>query len=948
MIVDTAVLPGLLLLAAELGVLAAFGYVVARVALRQDDDLSALAQGLVVGPALWGLVVNFVMYAVPGLAGAAVGWGITLMLGAGLAWRSPGCLRVPARTVAGFAGVLLVLGWVALASRQLLGVVADLHTSLGIAASIRAGGFPVALSWHPEATASYHYGASLLAGLLTPPAGPDLAFVWELLGVYAWVSFALVVGTALRRRGSWLIVLTLAPMLLGFGVHTFLWHDLDKVAGILSIPVPVGVPAAGLRATLADIYWAPVEPIGSRLGSLPDVWNLGFPLGYATAVVTLGQAARANRTRWLGSLTLAGLVGFLGLLVTTLAPVVLVLWAGLAVWRLVHVRRAGGALPAAAWPSGVGLAAAGVLLQFGGGALSGLVGGGAGSSGLTWTGGLNATHWSALGGVEAREGGIGLLRLGPLAVAMVAAALAWRDRLVLALATGAVLLALAWLALDYPPRPEDVDRLAGHARNLALVALLLALSGQLVRLESRRWRYAAVGLLVGLVVWPTVAAPARSLGGALGQGVELANADGGWAATRAQDETRPRRYRIPAMSGRVAAYIRDQTDVDAHVLDTSKELAVLLNTGRPTNQGFVGVTQLIVDSGPEYLDAGSYLEPAAFRRLGLAYVYATDAWVAELPERSRDWLANPSYFNLLVRDGHEALYRVQPAFPALEAAPHPDSFEALRAVVAPETVVYLSPRSQADWRTRARMLRVASVLPNARLVGAIHPTELHLRTPAPWVVEPLGARVPELVALPLLHGAWQFPPADWREVWRNPPGGIAVYAPPVAGEPLPDSAPPTIHVGLANVQADETRLTFTATLEARKGQEWTGQDWVLVPSGVSPWGIPALRQDGRPLIAQWFAGQAAAGAESTTHTYVFDPLAASLAVRGTDGVFTAVRSSTQTPGSGAWMLALRLTRPGDQGIQDAVVIAPVLRVEVSPDRTASYQVYEATRGWRPL
>ena len=49
MTVDPAVLPGLLLLAAELGVLAAVGFVVARVALRQTDDRLALAQGLVIG-----------------------------------------------------------------------------------------------------------------------------------------------------------------------------------------------------------------------------------------------------------------------------------------------------------------------------------------------------------------------------------------------------------------------------------------------------------------------------------------------------------------------------------------------------------------------------------------------------------------------------------------------------------------------------------------------------------------------------------------------------------------------------------------------------------------------------------------------------------------------------------------------------------------------------------
>ena len=106
MTVDPAVIPGLLLLAAELGVLAAVGYVVVRVALRRDDDRMALAQGLVVGLALWGLITNFVLYAVPGLAGAAVGWGVTLTLGAVLAWRAPRLAYRPRpRVVAGFMSV---------------------------------------------------------------------------------------------------------------------------------------------------------------------------------------------------------------------------------------------------------------------------------------------------------------------------------------------------------------------------------------------------------------------------------------------------------------------------------------------------------------------------------------------------------------------------------------------------------------------------------------------------------------------------------------------------------------------------------------------------------------------------------------------------------------------------------------------------------------------------
>ena len=84
MTVDPAVIPGLLVLAAELIVLAAVGFVVVRVALRQTDDRMALAQGLVVGPALWGFIASFVLFAIPGRAAGIVAWGVMLLLGAAL------------------------------------------------------------------------------------------------------------------------------------------------------------------------------------------------------------------------------------------------------------------------------------------------------------------------------------------------------------------------------------------------------------------------------------------------------------------------------------------------------------------------------------------------------------------------------------------------------------------------------------------------------------------------------------------------------------------------------------------------------------------------------------------------------------------------------------------------------------------------------------------------
>ena len=195
MTVDPSVIPGLLFLLAEFAALAAVGYVIVRTALRESDDRVALAQGLVVGPAIWGVVVNLVMYLLPGLAGALAGWVFVLALAAVLVWRAPESIRPRLRTAAAFALIAMALFWIALASRQMVGI-PDRYVRIGLSASLHAGGFPPEFPWNPGMPAPYHYGLNLLSGLLAAPFGPDLAFVTELIGAYAWICLALVV---LRR-----------------------------------------------------------------------------------------------------------------------------------------------------------------------------------------------------------------------------------------------------------------------------------------------------------------------------------------------------------------------------------------------------------------------------------------------------------------------------------------------------------------------------------------------------------------------------------------------------------------------------------------------------------------------------------------------------------------------------------------------------------------------------
>ena len=108
--------------------------------------------------------------------------------------------------------------------------------------------------------AAYHHGVALLVALLSPPFGPDLAFVTELLSVYAWTSFVLVVATALLQRASMLIALVLAPLLLTAGA----WDaDLDDPGGAGRPPSPssIGHPD-GWDSRLTGGY---LLAVGSRL-----------------------------------------------------------------------------------------------------------------------------------------------------------------------------------------------------------------------------------------------------------------------------------------------------------------------------------------------------------------------------------------------------------------------------------------------------------------------------------------------------------------------------------------------------------------------------------------------------------------------------------------------------------------------------------------------------------
>ncbi len=546
-----------------------------------------------------------------------------------------------------------------------------------------------------------------------------------------------------------------------------------------------------------------------------------------------------------------------------------------------------------------------------------------------------------LGTFDPQPGGLGVLGLGPVAAAAAAALLARRDRLALALALAAcsALFLLAVLTVRYGSAPYDVVRFDGHARTFALLALMVALGARLHDLRPR-WRYAAGALVAALVIWPTAAAPVRNLGLAVGHGTQLANARPGQLEFGVGPMDR---YALPPFtSAAVAAFIRDRTPVDARVLSPSPN-AMSIATGRANARGFVGRLHQEQNEGPAHRDALHYLEPAAVRRLGIAYVHATEAWVTELPDRAARWLADPGLFDLLVHDGGEALYRVRPEFLELDAAPTPAAFEALRQAVPASASVYvyadfIDPQHPAQ--TSVGFLRAAAAVSHARLLGANDLALLHTRPP--FQVEPLGSHVPDLVLAPPWFLPWMFPPDGRRPIWWN--DEAYVYAPRGGVDPI--MPPPTdtalaVSLRLTDVRVADGRVSFTATLDDQDPERWTSQDWlaIAVHDGL-PWGMPD-EVDGADYFrgSHWYDSQISAGEGTVTNTYEFDARAPRLRFRDGHGAFVTAASSGGMQGPGVWVLGMRLRHEWRAGSWRDVAFVPALNFRVSESGAVSYQVY---------
>jgi hypothetical protein len=939
--IDPSVVPGLLLLALELLALALVGFVVSRVLLRQSDDFLALSQGLAVGLALWGLIANFAMHLTPGLTGAIVAWIVIVGIGAGLAWRRPSALRVSVPTTAIFVATVLSVFWVALAGRQLLSI-ADDEIHHGLAASIRAGGFPPVLPWHPGQPAPYHYGIDMLVGLLTPPTGPDLAFVNELLGAYIWTSLALVAVACIYKHGGWIATIVLSPVLLTAGAWTLFGSP--NPPSILQIPVPTGTPGTGLRSSLTEVYFPSFElPLKTNFdASPPNIWRPSFPLAYTLSFIVLERAAIRRSQSWKSTLTLGGILGFLGLIDEPVALISLGLWIIYEFARFLGVYSGHGLKPAPEsepqapithhrlWHQII-VAAGGPLLTIailaaGGGFVTSFL---TGTSHATFTLQLIDDPGSRrpLGTLTHLAGGVGILGIGPLVIATLAISLHWRSSLVRMLATASSLFLLAALILRYEPFPADISRMDGNARNFALLALLPATAFRLSKLQMRNRHIAALGL-IAFVTWPTVATPARALGHALDRGPQFSNMPAG---PREFHEWFLGRHAVkPFHSEVVATFIRDHTPPDTRVL-SPHPAAMTVATGRPNGSGFETLLHIIVGTGPEYKDAITYLEPAAIRKIGFSYIHSTDEWIETLPDYAVRWLHNPDLFTRVLLDGPDSLYRIRPEFFRIESPVSNHSFESLGKYILPSTSIYLSP--DLDDRDS---LRAVAAIPQADHFGEVDTSVLHMISELE--IRRIGRNDPDIVVTSSHLAPVSFSPVNRRPVWQNE--ALAAYAPRGGFQPIVDPPPQHFSVQLSDVHMVNGLIGFTATFVDRSSSRWTGQDWVVIPADGSEFQLPdqSRRERARGLAARWFIGLLQPVPESAVHEYFylyrFDPRTAMLTIW--DGErFAAIEGVENAFGEGDWLLAVRLLNRHRE-----VALIPVIQFTLTASGDFTYKFYE--------
>ena len=261
--------------------------------------------------------------------------------------------------------------------------------------------------------------------------------------------------------------------------------------------------------------------------------------------------------------------------------------------------------------------------------------------------------------------------------------------------------------------------------------------------------------------------------------------------------------------------------------------------------------------------------------------------------------------------------------------------------MSPSATVYL-----VFPHTYVQMIRVASALSHARLVGKLDPQQLHLVPPAKWQVDALTDEAPDLVVLPTNAFPWMFQPSARTPIWSRE--GVGVYAPngsvarimdTPALESPPSGDPPPVLVDVTDFRVTDGRIDFVASFEERAAEGWTGQDWVVIAGDRSPWAIPTevFRRGDAPTIAKWFGGLLSSGSATTTHTYRFDARTAELSLRDDAGAFAPLPTSAAELGPGGYTLALRLRHEYQPNYWRDAAVIPVVRIRIAEGGDVAFE-----------
>ena len=475
----------------------------------------AWSAALLVGPALFAAVTALGMYAFPGTPGVVVGWVVSLVLAA-VATR-----RLPLRTLwPGWqiAGLWLAVFIVALAARQQYWIPdALVHTPLS--ASLMAGAFPPRFPWTPDLPAIYHFLPELAVGALNVGIGPGLVLTTEILGAFVAAGLAVLVMAVARDLGaSRLAMAVVLPLLLSPGLWTLVLAG-DRPAAV-QVAVPVGAPAAGLRAALASLYVPDIAaPATSPVEAAPpNIINPHFMWSHGLAVTAALLATARARHRLTGAFVLALVISAVSAIDETVFVALLLGLGGYAAVGALrdrsHWQRQGAMVLALVVGTGLAMVQGGVLSDL-------IFRAPAGVDVATLRAPAPELPW--LGGIRTTGGGLGTLTLGTVVVLVASAVAAYRTRSpALAILVAMALALFAGFALiHFPASPADIARLEGHALNLSAIALVVGVAAAAARVRRRAVRYGGGLVVAGLIVWPTTADSVGRIAEAIADGPRL-------------------------------------------------------------------------------------------------------------------------------------------------------------------------------------------------------------------------------------------------------------------------------------------------------------------------------------------------------------------------------------------------------------------------------------------